>query len=56
MSKIVNVDITMYGIAEVLMWCLDRNKGRVPGVDTPGFKKNAGIVGTKASIGGLFYT
>ena len=39
MSKIVNVDITMYGIAEVLHWCHTRNKGRVGGVDTAGFEK-----------------
>ena len=39
MGNIVNVEITMYGIAEVISWCHDRNKGRIPGVDTPGLKK-----------------
>ena len=47
MSKIVNVDITMYGIAEVLMWCHDRNKGRVTGVDTAGFKKMQELLAEK---------
>jgi hypothetical protein len=39
MAAKVKVPLTMYGIAEVLKWCIDRNKGRVPGVDTDGFKK-----------------
>jgi len=35
----MKIELTMYGIAEVLKWCIDRNKGRIAGVDTPGFKK-----------------
>jgi hypothetical protein len=54
MSNIVNVDITMYGIAEVLNWCLDRNKGRVPGVDTPGFKKMQELLAEKPQSGDYF--
>jgi hypothetical protein len=27
MGNTLKVDITMYGIAEVLHWCHDRNKG-----------------------------
>jgi hypothetical protein len=54
MSNIVNVDITMYGIAEILYWCLDRNKGRVPGVDTPGFKKMQELLAQKPQSGDYF--
>jgi hypothetical protein len=54
MSKMVNVDITMYGIAEVLNWCLDRNKGRVPGVDTAGFKKMQELLAQKPQSGDYF--
>ena len=54
MSNIVKVDITMYGIAEVLMWCHDRNKGRVSGVDTPGFKKMQAVLAEKPQSGDYF--
>ena len=54
MSKIVNVDITMYGIAEVLTWCHDRNKGRIPGVDTPGFKKMQALLAAKPQSADYF--
>ena len=39
MGNVLKVPLTMYGVAEVLHWCHDRNKGRVPGVDTAGFEK-----------------
>jgi hypothetical protein len=39
MGDKINIELTMYGVAEVLKWCIDKNKGRVPGVDTEGFKK-----------------
>jgi hypothetical protein len=54
MSKIVNVDITMYGIAEVLHWCHDRNKGRVGGVDTAGFEKMKALLAEKPQSGDYF--
>ena len=38
MSNKVTIPLTMYGVAEVLKWCIDRNNGRVTGVDTEGFK------------------
>ena len=31
MGKTVKIDTTLYGIAEVLHWCHDRNKGRISG-------------------------
>jgi hypothetical protein len=39
MSDTVRIPLTMYGVAEVLKWCVEKNQGRVPGTDTPGFKK-----------------
>ncbi len=54
MSTIVNVDITMYGIAEVLMWCLDRNKGRITGVDTAGFKNMQELLAQKPQSNDYF--
>jgi hypothetical protein len=35
----IKIDLTMYGIAEVLKWCIERNNGRIGGVDTAGFKR-----------------
>ena len=54
MSKIVNIDITMYGIAEVLHWCHTRNKGRVGGVDTAGFEKMKAYLAEKPQSGDYF--
>ncbi len=54
MSKMVDVEITMYGIAEVLMWCHDRNKGRIMGVDTAGFKKMQELLAEKPQGGDYF--
>ncbi|MBM4138478.1 MAG: hypothetical protein FJ244_03240 [Nitrospira sp.] len=54
MSKIVSVDITMYGIAEVLHWCHDRNKGRVGGVDTAGFENMKALLAEKPQSGDYF--
>ena len=54
MGKTVKVDITMYGIAEVLHWCHDRNKGRIPGVDTAGFEKMKALLAEKPQSGDYF--
>ena len=47
MSAKAKIELTMYGIAEVLKWCIDRNKDRVPGVDTEGFKKMQALLAEK---------
>jgi hypothetical protein len=39
--------LSMYGVAEVLKWCIDRNNGRVSGVDTDGFKKMQALLAEK---------
>ena len=33
------IEITMFGVAEIIKWCITRNNGRIPGVDTEGIKK-----------------
>ncbi len=47
MADIVKFELTMYGVAEVLKWCIDRNKGRIPGVDTAGFTKMQALLGER---------
>ena len=54
MSNTVNIDITMYGIAEILHWCHDRNNGRIEGVDTAGFEKMKALLAEKPQSGDYF--
>jgi hypothetical protein len=54
MAQKVKIDLTMYGIAEVLKWCIDRNNGRVAGVDTEGFKKMQALLAEKPASGDYF--
>ena len=32
------IDLSMYGVAEIIKWCITRNNGRIPGTDTAVFK------------------
>ena len=43
------IELTMYGVAEVIKWCITRNEGRIPGVDTEGFKKMQEALAEKPS-------
>jgi hypothetical protein len=54
MSKTVKIEVSMYGIAEILHWCHDRNNGRVPGVDTAGFEKMKALLAEKPQSGDYF--
>lgn len=54
MNDTMKVELTMYGVAEVLKWCVDLNKGRIPGVDTAGFKKMQALLSEKPQIGDYF--
>lgn len=54
MSAMLKIPLTMYGIAEVLLWCHDRNKGRIPGVDTAGFQKMKTLLAEKPQSGDYF--
>ena len=46
-DEMVKMELTMYGIAEVLKWCIDKNNGRIAGVDTQGFKKMQTLLAEK---------
>ena len=54
MSKTMKIELSMYGIAEVVHWCHDRNKGRVPGVDTAGFDTMKALLAEKPQSGDYF--
>jgi len=54
MPEKVKIELTMYGVAEVLKWCIDRNKGRIPGVDTDGFKRMQALLAEKPQSGDYF--
>ena len=47
MSQTVRIPLTMYGVAEVIKWCVDKNQGRIPGVDTQGFKTMQALLAQK---------
>lgn len=50
----VKVALTMYGVAEIFKWCLIKNKGRIPGTDTEGFKKMQALLAEKPQAGDYF--
>ncbi|MEK6617211.1 MAG: hypothetical protein AABY90_00790 [Nitrospirota bacterium] len=54
MGEMVKIELTMYGIAEVLKWCIEKNKGRVPGTDTEGFKKMQTLLAERPQTGDYF--
>lgn len=53
-SSKVKIEITMYGVAEILKWCVDKNNGRIPNVDTEGFKKMQAALAEKPEKGDYF--
>ena len=50
----VKIELTMYGVAEILKWCVDKNNGRIPNVDTEGFKQMQAAVAEKPEKGDYF--
>ena len=50
----VKIELTMYGVTEVLKWCVDKNNGRIPGVDTEGFKQMQAALEGKPKSGDYF--
>ncbi len=54
MSDTMKVELTMYGVVEVLKWCVERNKGRIPGVDTAGFARMQALLAEKPQVGDYF--
>ena len=46
----MKIELTMYGIAEVLKWCIERNHGRIAGVDTAGFKQMQTLLAQRPQV------
>jgi len=53
-ASTVKIELTMYGVAEILKWCIDKNNGRIPGVDTNGFKEMQAALREKPEKGDYF--
>ncbi len=53
-SEKVKIELTMYGVAEILKWCVDKNNGRISGVDTAGFKQMQACLAEKPEKGDYF--
>lgn len=54
MAKKVQIELSMYGIAEVLKWCIDKNNGRIPGTDTDAFKKMQALLAERPQSADYF--
>ena len=54
MSDKVKIEFTMYGVAEILKWCITKNNERIPGVDTEGLKKMQEALAEKPKAGDYF--
>jgi hypothetical protein len=50
----IKIELSMYGVAEILKWCINENKGRIPGVDTEVFKQMQAAVSEKPTAGDYF--
>ncbi len=48
------IELSMYGVVEVLKWCIDRNNGRIPGTDTTVFKEMQAALKEKPAKGDYF--
>jgi len=53
-STNIKIELSMYGVAEIVKWCLTQNKGRIPGVDTEVFKQMQAAVNEKPEKGDYF--
>ncbi|HSF10084.1 MAG TPA: hypothetical protein VLA60_11765 [Nitrospirales bacterium] len=48
------IDLSMYGVAEIIKWCITRNNGRIPGTDTAVFKALQAALAEKPTTGDYF--
>jgi hypothetical protein len=48
------IELSMYGVSEIIKWCITENKGRIPGVDTKVFKEMQAAVSEKPEKGDYF--
>jgi len=53
-AKTFTIELTMYGVAEIVKWCIARNGGRIPGVDTAGFTAMQDALKEKPASGDYF--
>ena len=53
-EKKFKVELTMFGVAEIVKWCITKNNGRIPGVDTAGFKAMQEALKGKPASGDYF--
>jgi hypothetical protein len=53
-EKNVDIELSMYGVAEIVKWCITKNNGRVPGVDTEGLKQLQEALKEKPATGDYF--
>lgn len=54
MAEKVKFELTLYGVAEIIKWCIDKNHGRIPGTDTEGFKKMQELLAERPQSGDYF--
>ena len=54
MAEKVQIELTMYGVAEIMKWCVKQNKGRIPNVDTEAFKNMQAALDEKPKVGDYF--
>ena len=50
----VKIELSMYGVAEILKWCINKNNGRIPGIDTEGFQHMQAALKAKPAMGDYF--
>jgi len=48
------IDLSMYGVAEILKWCITRNNGRIPGVESEVFKDLQAALKEKPATGDYY--
>jgi len=53
-SRKFSLELSMYGVAEIVKWCINENKGRIPGVDTEVFKQMQAALAEKPTSGDYF--
>lgn len=53
-AKTVEIELSMYGVAEIVKWCITKNNGRIPGVDTAALKKLQESLKEKPATGDYF--
>ncbi len=53
-TKSKTIELSMYGVAEIMKWCVERNNGRVPGVDSNVFKKMREALDERPKVGDYY--